>query len=176
MLRARVDAGSDATSDAMVRGAACAAVRVGWITAWVPRSSAGESAWWWSARRHCPVRGRAEGEIARILGDLLAAEERLAAALAQRELLETTLVPLVDTQYAAAREVARLGEVNTIILLESLKQQLEAKRQLIAARSDEAHALVDIEHIVGPVRGPGNAAAPTTTTPTLPPTTEEPTP
>jgi outer membrane protein TolC len=122
------------------------------------------------------TRGRAEGEIARILGDLLAAEERLAAALAQRELLETTLVPLVDTQYAEAREVARLGEVNTIILLESLKQQLEAKRQLIAARSDEAHALVDIEHIVGPARGPANAAAPTTATPTLPPTTEEPTP
>jgi hypothetical protein len=56
----------------------------------------------------------------------------------------------VDTQYAEAREVARLGEVNTLILLESLKQQLDAKRQLIAARRDEALAAIDIAEITGP--------------------------
>jgi hypothetical protein len=80
----------------------------------------------------------------------MSAEERLASALAQREMLETTLVPLVDLQYAEAREVARLGEVNTLILLESLKQQLDAKRQLIAARRDEAIAATDIAAIAGP--------------------------
>ena len=96
------------------------------------------------------ARGRAEGEVARVVGALLAAEERLAAALAQRALLETTLVPLVDTQYAEAREVARLGEVNTLILLESLTQQLDARLQLIAARAAEAAAVVDIEHLAGP--------------------------
>ena len=63
---------------------------------------------------------------------------------------KTTLVPLVDTQYAEAREVARLGEVNTLILLESLKQQLDAKRQLIAAHRDEALAAIDIAEITGP--------------------------
>ena len=49
-----------------------------------------------------------------------------------------------------AREVARLGEVNTLILLESLKQQLDAKRQLIAAHRDEALAAIDIAEITGP--------------------------
>ncbi|MEY5032770.1 MAG: hypothetical protein RL354_1801, partial [Planctomycetota bacterium] len=96
------------------------------------------------------ARGEAEAVYERLLGDLLAAEERLSAAIARGELLETTLVPLVDTQYAEAREVARLGEVNTLILLESLKQQLDAKRQLIAARRDEALAAIDIAEITGP--------------------------
>jgi hypothetical protein len=40
--------------------------------------------------------------------------------------------------------------VNTLILLESLKQQLDAKRQLIAARRDEAIAATDIAAIAGP--------------------------
>ena len=96
------------------------------------------------------ARGEAEAAYERLLGDLLASEERLTAAIARGELLETTLVPLVDTQYAEAREVARLGEVNTLILLESLKQQLDAKRQLIAARRDEALAAIDIAEITGP--------------------------
>jgi CRISPR system Cascade subunit CasA len=101
------------------------------------------------------ARGEAESTYEQLLGDLMSAEERLASALAQREMLETTLVPLVDLQYAEAREVARLGEVNTLILLESLKQQLDAKRQLIAARRDEAIAATDIAAIAGPA-----AAAP----------------
>lgn len=96
------------------------------------------------------ARGEAESTYEQLLGDLMSAEERLASALAQREMLETTLVPLVDLQYAEAREVARLGEVNTLILLESLKQQLDAKRQLIAARRDEAIAATDIAAIAGP--------------------------
>ena len=95
-------------------------------------------------------RGRAEMELERLISALLGAEERLAAAARRRVLLETTLLPLVDTQYAEAREVARLGEVNTLVLLESLKQQLEAKQQLIAARRDESLAAIDIEEIAGP--------------------------
>jgi len=96
------------------------------------------------------ARGKVEHELERVLGDLLAAEERLASAIAQREFVDSTLLPLVETQHREAREVARLGEVNTLILLESLKQELDASRQLIAARRDEALAAVDIEELVGP--------------------------
>jgi outer membrane protein TolC len=48
------------------------------------------------------------------------------------------------------RAVARLGEVKTLVLLESLKQQLEARNDLIAARRDEALAAIDIEELLGP--------------------------
>jgi len=99
------------------------------------------------------ARSAAEHELERLLGALLAAEERLAAATAQREFVDTALMPLVETQYREAREVARLGEVNSLILLESLKQQLDATRQLIGARRDEALAAIDIEEIAGPAAG-----------------------
>lgn len=96
------------------------------------------------------ARGRADAEVERALGALLAAESRRAAAQARTESLEKTLVPLVELQYAEAREVARLGEVNTLVLFETLKQQLDAKHQLIVARRDAALAAIDIEEIAGP--------------------------
>ena len=96
------------------------------------------------------ARGRAESELRGTLGALLAAEERLAQSVARREALERTLVPLLEAQYEEARAVARLGEVKTLVLLESLKQQLEARNELIAARRDEALAAIDIEELLGP--------------------------
>jgi len=97
------------------------------------------------------ARGRAESELGRTLGALLAAEERLAQSVARREALERTLVPLIEAQYEETRAVARLGEVKTLVLLESLKQQLEARNELIAARRDEALAAIDIEEMLGPI-------------------------
>lgn len=97
-------------------------------------------------------RARAEGELERVLGRIVAGDERRNAAIARRAQIEGTLAPMVDTQYAEAREVARLGEVNTLVLLESLKQQLEAKRELIAARRDESLAAIDVAEAAGPAR------------------------
>jgi cobalt-zinc-cadmium efflux system outer membrane protein len=96
------------------------------------------------------ARGRAEAELQRVLGALLAAEERLAQSVSRREALERTLVPLVEAQYEETRAVARLGEVKTLVLLESLKQQLEARNEMIAARRDEALAAIDIDELLGP--------------------------
>lgn len=96
------------------------------------------------------ARGRAEAAMERTLGVLLAAEERVAQSRARRTTLEQTLVPLVEAQYEEARAVARLGEVKTLVLLESLKQQLEARNELIAALRDEALAAIDIDELLGP--------------------------
>ena len=96
------------------------------------------------------ARGRAEAELERSLGALFAAESRRASARSRGDALEKSLVPLVELQYAEAREVARLGEVNTLVLLETLKQQLEANHELIAAQRDAALAAVDIDEITGP--------------------------
>jgi outer membrane protein TolC len=82
-----------------------------------------------------------ETEIARI---------RLDAARAERHLLEEEVVPMVDQQYADARKVAELGEVDVFVLLESLVRQLEAKLQLIDAQLAESLAAVRLVNLIGP--------------------------
>lgn len=92
----------------------------------------------------------AEAALEQVLSGVRAAEVRLDAAGRLREALEVEIVPLVDAQYADARQMARLGEVNTLVLLESLKRQHEAKIGLIEARRDEALAVIDLEELLGP--------------------------
>ncbi len=96
------------------------------------------------------ARAGAEATLEQTIGSLRAAEARLRAATLRRQTLETEIVPLVDAQYADAREVARLGEVNTLVLLESLTRQQEAKIGLVEAARDEAIATVDLEEVIGP--------------------------
>lgn len=94
---------------------------------------------------HATVEAALEGALA----DVHAADVRRAAATARREALETTIVPLVEAQYADARELARLGEVNTLVLLESITRQHEAQLALIDARREEALAWIDLAEVLG---------------------------
>jgi outer membrane protein, heavy metal efflux system len=128
------------------------------------------------ARREVAQAG-AETALEQILAGVRAAEMRLHAATQRRQTLETEIVPLVDAQYTDARQVAELGEVNTLVLLESLKRQQEAKVSLVEARRDEAIAAVDLEELIGP---PPRSDAPQLTpatpnesgvSPSTPPTT-----
>lgn len=96
------------------------------------------------------ARAAAESMLEQTLAALRAAEARLAAAARHRSTLESEIVPLVDAQYKDAREVARLGEVNTIVLLESLTRQQEAKVGLVEAARNEAIAAVDLDELRGP--------------------------
>lgn len=118
-----------------------------------------------NANRRAIAEAEARRELARagvettlelLYGDLNSAQVRLEAATNQRRALETEIVPLVDSQYTDARAVARLGEVNTLVLLESLTRQHDAKVQLIDARRDEALALVDVMDLTGPAGAPIN--------------------
>lgn len=102
------------------------------------------------ARREL-ARATAEATLERITSDIRVARVRAAAATQRRTMLEAEIVPLVDAQYTDAREVARLGEVNTLVLLESLKRQHEAKLALVAAVRDEAVATIDLEELLGPI-------------------------
>lgn len=96
------------------------------------------------------ARAAVEGTLEQIIANLRSAEVRLAAAIKKRQTLESEIIPLVDAQYADARQVARLGEVNTLVLLESLTKQQEAKIGLVEAARDEALAKVDLEELIGP--------------------------
>lgn len=98
------------------------------------------------------ARASAESTLERLITDLAAAEVQVRVAELRRRTLEEAIVPMVDAQYADAREVARLGEVNTLVLLESLKRQQEAKIALIQARRDQILAAIRVEEILGPVK------------------------
>jgi outer membrane protein TolC len=96
---------------------------------------------------------RAEAEIAleRLMASAQAAQVRLEAAASVRAQYEQEVIPMVDAQYADARRVAELGEVDTFVLLETLVRQQRAKIELIQARRHETLARIDIEEVIGPV-------------------------
>lgn len=105
------------------------------------------------------ARESARREVERMLEGLLAdaasAEADLRSRARQRAIVERELVPLVEVQYAEARELARLGEVDMLILLDSLGRLHEARVRLIEARRDERLAGLALEAIAGPpLRGP----------------------
>jgi outer membrane protein TolC len=112
------------------------------------------------ARREVAQAG-AETTLEQAIAAMRAAEVRLAAAARRRQTFETEIVPLVDAQYSDARQVARLGEVNTLVLLESLTRQQEAKIGLVEAARDEAIAAIDLDELIGPAP----SAMPSSTTP-----------
>jgi outer membrane protein TolC len=96
------------------------------------------------------ARGAVETQLERLVSDLAKADRELQDASLYRASLESELVPLVDAQYADAREVARLGEVNTIVLLETLSRQHEARLRLIDALESESLATTRRREILGP--------------------------
>lgn len=96
------------------------------------------------------ARAGVEATLEQTIAALRAADVRLAGATRRRQTLETEIVPLVDAQYTDARQVARLGEVNTLVLLESLTRQQQAKVGLVEAARDEAIAAVDLNELFGP--------------------------
>jgi cobalt-zinc-cadmium efflux system outer membrane protein len=106
-----------------------------------------------TARREL-ARATAEATMEHLLSGVRAAELRFEAAHKRREILEAEIVPLLDAQYADARQLARLGDVNTLVLLESLTRQQEAKLNLIEARKNESVAAVDLQELVGPPHTP----------------------
>lgn len=91
-----------------------------------------------------------EREIESIVAEAAVARTELESLARQRAIVEGELVPLVELQYAEARELARLGEVDTLILLDGLKQQHEASLRLVEVRRDERLAAISLEAIAGP--------------------------
>ncbi len=112
------------------------------------------------------ARAHVEATLERSVTAVRSAEIRLAATVRRRAMLRDEIVPLVDAQYTDAREVARLGEVNSLVLLESLARQHEAKVGLIEAARDEALAAIDLEELIGPAisHTPSSVHAPTVMT------------
>ncbi len=91
-----------------------------------------------------------EGEYERIVSELEQAAVEYRAAVARRLIVENEVGPIADQQYAEARKIAELGEVDTLLLLETLTRQQEAMLLLIEARQAEQLALVRVQELAGP--------------------------
>ncbi|MGA0173423.1 MAG: TolC family protein, partial [Phycisphaerales bacterium] len=91
-----------------------------------------------------------EREIESIVAEVASARTELESIARQRAIVEDELVPLVELQYAETRELARLGEVDTLILLDGLKQQHEATLRLVEVLRDERLAAIALEAVAGP--------------------------
>jgi CRISPR system Cascade subunit CasA len=112
------------------------------------------------------ARTAAETTLERLLADLHAAHARLGAAAELRAALEDRIAPLVQAQYDDTRRLAELGEVNTLVLLETLTRRHDASVRLIEARLDEALAAIHVRELAGPDTPPTPPTTPPDTNPT----------
>jgi outer membrane protein TolC len=86
-------------------------------------------------------RATVEAMLEELLGSLARAEIALETARQQRELIEKELSPLVDEQLRDARNLGRLGDVGTVVLLEALTRAYETRIELLEAVVREADAV-----------------------------------
>lgn len=86
----------------------------------------------------------------RLLAAHAAAESRRDAAREQLERMQRDIIPLVDEQFANARRIAELGEVDTLLLLDTLRRQYEAKLSLVDLTASLARAEIELAALRGP--------------------------
>jgi outer membrane protein, heavy metal efflux system len=91
------------------------------------------------------AKAAAEARYEELAGQLFRAELSAEAARHQRDLLQREVVPLVDEQVAELRRLGRLGDFNTLVLLEALRTSYEAKVQLLEAVLKEATAVNELD-------------------------------
>jgi outer membrane protein, heavy metal efflux system len=96
------------------------------------------------------ARAVAEAEYEQLLADLGKARAALDAAAARLGFIESELAPLVDEQLAAARQLGRLGNYNTLVLLEALTAAYDAKFEVLHARQKLGLATARMKALVEP--------------------------
>jgi cobalt-zinc-cadmium efflux system outer membrane protein len=107
------------------------------------------------------ARGRFETTYERLASSLTIALTRYESGRAQRELVESTVVPLADEQEADVRRIAALGRVDPLLLLESLNTSHAARVRLVDARSTESIGAVRLDELIGPpIQGPSQPGVP----------------
>lgn len=82
--------------------------------------------------------------------DLERSIERHDAALRRQRLVADEILPLVDAQFEDARRVAELGEIDTLLLLETLGRRSDARLSLIDAQRDAVATALAIDLLLGP--------------------------
>jgi cobalt-zinc-cadmium efflux system outer membrane protein len=100
------------------------------------------------------ARGAAEARLTTLLerlsNDLERALARRATAIERRDRFVAELVPLVEAQLEDARRIAELGEIDALVLLETLSRRADVRLALIDAEREAVAAAVALDRIIGP--------------------------
>ncbi len=103
------------------------------------------------------ARAAFETAYERLAGSLAATRARLANIREQREIIESSIAPMVDRQLEDARNLLQIGEGGTLVLLESLSRVGQTRMALIDARLDESLALAELSLLIGPPHAAASA-------------------
>ena len=107
------------------------------------------------ARAHRELaRAAAETEFERLAFQLASAHARLETAEQQQQILGQDLVPMLDEQADEIDRLAELGEVNTLILLETATRRYEAKNQILDLHLTALRARIEVARLLGPMDVP----------------------
>jgi len=101
------------------------------------------------ARRDA-ARGAAETTFERLARELAMATAALEGSLAQRDAFESEIVPMLEEQSQELERLAEVGEVDTLLLLETVSRGFEARSRLLDLRLAEVVASVDLARLLGP--------------------------
>jgi outer membrane protein TolC len=96
------------------------------------------------------ARAAAEVAFERLAVELSIAQEALASVGARREAFESELIPALDVQDRELARLVELGEVDTLLLLESIRSGYEARRGLLELQLDETRARIELARLLGP--------------------------
>lgn len=98
------------------------------------------------------ARAAAESEYEQLWSEAVVARQRLDAAEARVKFVEAELAPVADRQVGDVRRLAKLGEFNSLVLLEAVKTAHEAKLEVLGARRDAAVAARRLQSLLeGPL-------------------------
>lgn len=96
------------------------------------------------------ARAMLEAAMETLAADRARALARLRGATDRRRTMEERILPLIDAQFNDAQRIAELGEVDTFMLLETLRQRLEGQLGFIELTAAEARAGVALTRLIGP--------------------------
>lgn len=96
------------------------------------------------------ARAAAETTFERLTRELAMARAAYNASRTQRDAFERDLVPMLDEQASEVEQLIDLGEVNTLLLLETVTRGFEAKSRLLDLRLAETDAAIEITRLLGP--------------------------
>ncbi len=90
------------------------------------------------------------GSLETALQDLALAEVRHKAAVSQRHLVDTQLMPLAEQQLTDGRRLVELGRLDTLLILDALTRSYDAKTTAIDTALAEAEATIEINSLFWP--------------------------
>lgn len=95
------------------------------------------------------------GEVERVTQDYAKAQTRLTSASARRALLATDLIPLAQQHVTEARQLANLGQLDTLLILDALTRAYDAQSAMLDSALEEAEASTEINSFYWPALTPG---------------------